>query len=159
MGSTIKTNDGELQVIFDHFRQSRPENTLSEYLGLDIDSTGTDTVYVTFEMRDHLIGNPVFRSLNGGIISGVFDILGGQVAFLEVFRKVKGAPLEKQIKHFSKVATIDLRVDYLQPGKGEKFTAKGWTLRSGNKVAVVRMELHNQDSVLIAVATGTYLMG
>ena len=32
-------------------------------------------------------------------------------------------------------------------------------LRSGNKVAVVRSELHADDGTLIAVGTGTYLCG
>jgi acyl-coenzyme A thioesterase PaaI-like protein len=32
-------------------------------------------------------------------------------------------------------------------------------MRSGRKVAVVRMEMHNQDDLLVAVGTGTYLVG
>jgi acyl-coenzyme A thioesterase PaaI-like protein len=32
-------------------------------------------------------------------------------------------------------------------------------IRSGNKVAVCRMELHNEQGVHIALGTGTYLVG
>jgi acyl-coenzyme A thioesterase PaaI-like protein len=32
-------------------------------------------------------------------------------------------------------------------------------MRTGKKVAVTRMELHNEEGVLIAVGTGTYLVG
>jgi acyl-coenzyme A thioesterase PaaI-like protein len=32
-------------------------------------------------------------------------------------------------------------------------------MRSGRKVAVVRMELHNEDNLLVAVGTGTYMIG
>ena len=32
-------------------------------------------------------------------------------------------------------------------------------LRTGNKVAVTRMELRNDEDVLLAVGTGTYLIG
>jgi acyl-coenzyme A thioesterase PaaI-like protein len=32
-------------------------------------------------------------------------------------------------------------------------------LRSGRKVAVVRMELHDDKDTLIALGTGTYMMG
>ena len=54
------------------------------------------------------------------------------------------------------MGTIDLRVDYLRPGLGQSFSAKGFVLRTGRKVAVTRMELHNDKDLLIAVGTGAY---
>ena len=59
----------------------------------------------------------------------------------------------------SRMGTIDLRVDYLRPGRGEHFVASASVLRSGNKVAVARVELHNHDGLHIASATATYLVG
>jgi uncharacterized protein (TIGR00369 family) len=59
----------------------------------------------------------------------------------------------------SRVGTIDLRVDYLRPGRGDDFLATSEIMRSGNKVAVARMELYNNRDMLIAVGTGTYLIG
>ncbi len=56
----------------------------------------------------------------------------------------------------SRMGTIDLRVDYLRPGRGEHFTSAG-VLHSGNKVAVARVEHH--DGLHIATATATYLVG
>ncbi len=53
------------------------------------------------------------------------------------------------------MGTIDLRVDYLRPGRGERFTATSTLLRAGNKVAVARVELHNEAQVY-ASATATY---
>jgi len=32
-------------------------------------------------------------------------------------------------------------------------------MRSGRKVAVTRMALHNEEDTLIAVGTGTYIVG
>ena len=60
---------------------------------------------------------------------------------------------------FAGFGTIDLRVDYLRPGAGDRFVASGTTLRTGRRVAVTRMELHNQESTLIAVGTGSYVTG
>ena len=57
------------------------------------------------------------------------------------------------------MGTIDLRVDYLRPGRGERFTATSSLLRAGNKVAVARVELHNEAQVYIASATATYMVG
>jgi uncharacterized protein (TIGR00369 family) len=57
------------------------------------------------------------------------------------------------------VGTIDLRVDYLRPGRGKTFIARGRIMRAGRKVAVVRMEMHNESELLVAVGTGTYMIG
>ncbi len=62
-------------------------------------------------------------------------------------------------ERLSKLGTIDLRIDYLRPGRGAAFRAEAVLLRGGNKVAVARMELYNDSEELIAVGTGTYLVG
>ena len=58
-----------------------------------------------------------------------------------------------------KMSTIDMRSDYLRPGRGLEFIATAQVIRSGNKVCVCRMELHNEQGVHIALGTGTYLVG
>ena len=58
-----------------------------------------------------------------------------------------------------KMSTIDMRTDYLRPGRGQEFSATAQVIRSGNKVCVCRMELHNEAGVHIALGTGTYLVG
>jgi len=60
---------------------------------------------------------------------------------------------------FSCLGTIDLRVDCLRPGIGEAFRAPGFALWTGSRVAVSRMELRNDTGTLIAVGTGTYIVG
>jgi len=52
-----------------------------------------------------------------------------------------------------------MRVDYLRPGKGNRFKSTGTVMRTGNRVAVTRMELSNEKNVLIAVGTGAYIVG
>ena len=74
-------------------------------------------------------------------------------------KEIKGLPLEDQAKRLSRVSTIDLRIDYLRPGRGKLFTATGSVMRTGRKVAVARMELRNEEQTLIAVGTGTYSVG
>jgi acyl-coenzyme A thioesterase PaaI-like protein len=45
------------------------------------------------------------------------------------------------------------------PGLGPgDCVAGGYILRLGNRVAVTRMELHNDEGSLIAVGTGAYLV-
>ena len=52
-----------------------------------------------------------------------------------------------------------MRIDYLRPGRGTCFSSSGTVMRTGKKVAVTRMELRNQDDILIAVGTGAYIVG
>lgn len=52
-----------------------------------------------------------------------------------------------------------MRVDYLRPGKGQEFIATAQVIRRGKKVAVCRMELHNEKGTHIAFGTGTYMIG
>ena len=62
-------------------------------------------------------------------------------------------------ERLGKMSTIDIRTDYLRPGRGERFIATARVIRAGNKVAVCRMELHNEQGMHIALGTGTYLVG
>ena len=128
-------------------------------LGMKVDSLTLERAVVRFEMKPELVGNYVVGSLHGGVISAVLDALGGMTASTGVVRRMAGRPAEEIADALTRMGTIDLRVDYLRPGKGAHFTASGTIMRTGRKVAVTRMELHNDQGVLIAVGTGTYLVG
>ena len=52
-----------------------------------------------------------------------------------------------------------MRVDYLRPGRGNGFQSSGTVMRTGNKMAVTRMELRNEANTMIAVGTGAYIVG
>jgi uncharacterized protein (TIGR00369 family) len=84
------------------------------------------------------------------------DFMGGLVAFLSVLKTMQGQSVQAMAERFAKIGTIDMRIDYLRPGLGDYFIATGYVLRTGNKVAVTRMELHNNEKQLIAVGTGAY---
>jgi uncharacterized protein (TIGR00369 family) len=103
-----------------------------------------------------LVGNFMRGNLHGGVISSVIDVCGGLTAFLGLQRKLRDEPIEERLQRFARIGTIDMRVDYLRPGLGQWFEAKGTILRTGNKVAVTRMELHNDGGELIAIGTGAY---
>jgi uncharacterized protein (TIGR00369 family) len=81
------------------------------------------------------------------------------MALIGAFERHQHLPAPERMARLAKLGTIDLRVDYLRPGRGQAFTATAVLLRSGNKVAVVRTELHSDDGTLVAVGTGTYLCG
>lgn len=144
-----------LKIIEEVFNQKIPFNRV---LGLRVHSLNYDSPAIRFDMRPELVGNFMRGNLHGGVISSVIDVAGGMTAFLGIQHKMRDEVLEKKLDRFSKLGTIDLRVDYLRPGFGEWFEATGFILRTGNKVAVARIELKNDQGELIATGTGAYVV-
>jgi uncharacterized protein (TIGR00369 family) len=81
------------------------------------------------------------------------------LAFLSAARTAEGSSIQERLQTLANVGTIDMRIDYVRPGTGRHFLASASLIRSGNKVAVARMELRNEEDSLIAVGTGAYLVG
>lgn len=130
-----------------------------EFLGITVEPLDTDSLCIKLAMRDELRGYPGDGALHGGVISAMIDIVGGTVVAWNLLKDNKEQDMQEQIKRLQKMSTVDLRVDYLRPGKGEMFTATASVLRTGKKLAVTRMELYNDKQCLIAVGTGTYTLG
>ncbi|UJJ31658.1 thioesterase family protein [Halopseudomonas maritima] len=131
----------------------------NRHLGIEIDELRRDCVAMSLAMRPELIGNFTQGILHGGAISSLIDVCGGAMALIGAFDRHAHLTVQERMMRLSKLGTIDLRVDYLRPGRGEQFVCTSVPLRSGNKVGVVRSELHANDGTLIAVGTGTYLCG
>jgi uncharacterized protein (TIGR00369 family) len=145
-----------LQLLKEITEEKIPFNKL---IGMKIETLDLDKIGIRFEMRPELVGNFTRDNLHGGVISSVLDVTGGMVAWTGIMKKMEGQSFDEISERFNKIGTIDIRVDYLRPGLGEYFIATGSTLRTGNKVSVTRMELHNDKGILIAVGTGTYVVG
>ena len=133
----------------------------NKVLGLRPTKLTHDYCEFKMQMKDDLIGNFLQGILHGGAISTALDVTGGAMAMVVAWQRLKEhkVPASERPKALSKLGTIDMRVDFLQPGKGKEFTISSTLLRIGNKVAVTRMELKNESEEVIAVGTGTYLCG
>ena len=127
------------------------------FLGLSEACFDAENARIRFPMRDEFVGNPIHTILHGGIISSVLDTEGAFLLALDVMGRRKTPTAKDEVT--GKGGTIDLRVDYLMPGKGEYFVASGSILRRGNKVSVIHTELHNDQNQLIAVGMATYMIG
>jgi len=145
-----------LDILRDIYENQMPFHPL---LGIRVDSLTLTDITVRIDMREELIGNFFRRILHGGVISSVLDLTGSLIAFVELMKHLEHLPDDEFKKRLARVGTIDLRVDFLRMGEGEFFTASGSVLRKGNKVAVIRTELCNDQRLLIAAGTGTYLVG
>jgi uncharacterized protein (TIGR00369 family) len=125
-------------------------------LGLKVDSLDPKAPRLRFDMRPELVGNPVRQILHGGVISATLDVAGGLAIALA---SVAGKTEEATARHFPNIGTIDLRIDYLRPGRGKYFIATGRVVRLGGRVAVVHMELVNDTGEQIATGSAAYIVG
>ncbi len=107
-------------------------------------------------MNNNLIGNVVYEILHGGVAATILDSIGGIVAMAEIYRSGKGE-LADRIRQVTHLATTDMRVDYLAPGRGSQFIATAEPLRMGRKGCTMRMNLHNNENKLIATAIASYV--
>jgi len=128
-------------------------------LGLRVSKFDSNTSEVRFLWQDKLMGNPLQKTLHGGVTASALDFAGGVVVAANMITQIKDKTPESIQQCLSCLGTIDLRTDYLRPGRGEEFIATAHIIRSGNKVAVARMEMHNEKGDHIAFGTGTYLVG
>lgn len=129
-----------------------------ELLGMKVEPLGTDDICIKLAMRDELCGYPGQGILYGGVIAAVIDIIGGTIVAWNVLKGIKEQTVEEQVKRLKDMSTVDLRIDYLRPGKGKFFTATASIIRTGRKLVITRMELSNEEKHLIAVGIGTYIV-
>ena len=134
------------------FEQMIPFNRV---LGLTIDSLDFEAPRLRFDMRPELVGNPVRQILHGGVISATLDVVGGLAIALA---SLAAKPELATMAQFPNIGTIDLRVDYLRPGRGKHFVATGRVVRLGGRVAVVHMDLVNDTGEQIATGSAAYIV-
>ncbi|MFD2165725.1 thioesterase family protein [Thalassotalea euphylliae] len=138
------------------WNQNMPFNQL---LGFEISRFDDERSEISFSWQDKLIGNPMQKILHGGVTASALDLAGGVVAAANIIANMDEVNPKTIQENISKLGTIDLRTDFLRPGRGEHFVASAHIIRSGSKVAVARMELHNELGDHIAFGTGTYMVG
>ncbi len=90
------------------------------------------------------------------MIAAVLDVAAGFAVHLQVSRN---RITNQESGQFPGIGTIDLRVDYLRPGRGNHFLATGRVVRLGNRVAVAHTEMVNDTGELIATGGAAYMVG
>lgn len=127
-------------------------------IGIKLRSFDPARPEMEFAMREELIGNFAKGVLHGGVIAAVLDSVAGFAIGLKLAHEHPRHDVMSQLQEFSKVSTIDLRIDYLQPGRGKKFIASADVTRLGTRVANVHMALHNEEGVRIATGAAAFMV-
>lgn len=133
----------------------------NQVLGIRIDSLDykSGKAVTCFDMTEKLVGNYFMGILHGGVISSAIDLTGGLSALISCAKFHEGKSLEDISSKLAGSATIDIRVDYLRPGKGKSFKCISTIIRAGRRIVVAKIDLFNEKDIRIATGTGTYLIG
>src|SRR5580693_9413428 len=93
----------------------------NRFLGIKVASIEEGNIHLTLPFRPEFVGDPMRPALHGGVMSTLADVAGG----LAVWTGLDSA--------LARVATIDLRIDYLRPGRLEQLDATAIVVRKGNR--------------------------
>jgi uncharacterized protein (TIGR00369 family) len=116
----------------------------NKVLGIKLREAKRGFARVDVPFRDELVGDPLKPALHGGVLSALADTAGGCAVF-------------SMIEPGSTCSTIDLRIDYLRPGRLEDIHAEATILRVGARVAVASITVWQSDrEAPVAVAMGVY---
>jgi uncharacterized protein (TIGR00369 family) len=127
-------------------------------LGLHITRLTPGLVMARIDMRPDLVGHPAYNRLHGGVVSAGLDAMGGMAVLAAIgARHMDESPAER-LQRFSKLGTIDLRIDYLRPAIGEYFELRAEVMRLGSRVASTRMEFLGADGKLLSTGAGAYIV-
>lgn len=120
----------------------------NKFLGIRAERIDRGNVRLELPFRDELIGDPLKRALHGGVLSTLADVAGGAAAW---------SAIEDPM---ARVSTVDLRVDYLRPGRPHTVIADATVVRLGGRIAVTDMKMFHPggESEPIATGKGVYVV-
>ncbi|HSV77756.1 MAG TPA: thioesterase family protein [Ramlibacter sp.] len=128
----------------------------NRFLGLQIQAFRAERVAAGFAIKPELAGHLDGEWLHGGAISAALDAVGGLAVMAAFSARHKDEPAAHRLRHFDRMSTIDLRVDYLRPPAGARFEVRAEVMRLGSRVACTRMEFFAAQGAMLACGTGAY---
>ncbi|MCH4247067.1 thioesterase family protein [Acinetobacter populi] len=154
-GNLNPENQGQIQLILEQLCMAFNSSPFFSHNNMQMQVVD-EQIQAYIEMKPYLIGNVAFQILHGGVAATILDSIGGIVAMGELYKRAKAEEFADTIKKVTRLATMDMRVDYIAPGRGEYFIARADVLRMGRKSCTMRMDLTNNEEQLIATAIGSY---
>ena len=116
-------------------------------LGLSLESATPEGVVLRLPWQETLIGNPATRVLHGGVITTLID-------------SACGYSLMSKLECLPDIATLDLRIDYLQPAAPDRDVFAGAQVyKLTSSIAFLRATAYQTEGDPIANAVATFMLG
>ncbi|RRA28378.1 hypothetical protein C3O72_21665, partial [Cronobacter sakazakii] len=119
MSATLLTPEAALQLVGEIFVYHMPFNRA---LGLELERYEKEYAQLAFNNQPMLVGNWAQSILHGGAIASALDVAAGLVCVGSTLTRHDSISEEELRQRLSRMGTIDMRVDYLRPGRGQRFT-------------------------------------
>ncbi|MCC3305576.1 PaaI family thioesterase [Sneathiella sp. HT1-7] len=138
---SIEFDISQIQNILEHGIPHAAE------IGLKVHEMNEDGVVFSLPYQERFAGNPVNGVLHGGIITTLIDSAAGMCIYAK-------------IKEYIPLATLDLRIDYLNPATpGEDVFTRATCYKVTKQIAFVRaIAYHSDPEDPIANSVGTFML-
>jgi uncharacterized protein (TIGR00369 family) len=131
----------EVKRVTDLVRQRMKESKATELLGFDVESVHDGRAI--FRLDVHPRHKQIHGVVHGGILAALADTAAAIAAYTAVPRGVE-------------LATLELKINYLEPVPGGRVKADARVLRAGRNFIVTECEIFNESGSLAAKALLTF---
>jgi uncharacterized protein (TIGR00369 family) len=122
-------------------RQRMKESKSSELLGFDVESVHDGRAIFGMDVRAR--HKQIHGVVHGGILAALADTTAAIAAYTVVGRGVE-------------LATLELKINYLEPVPGGRIKADARVLRRGRNFVVTECEIYNESGSMAAKALLTF---
>ena len=131
----------EEQKVTELVRQRMKESKSTDLLGFDVESVHDGRAVFRLDVRPS--HKQIHGVVHGGIIAALADTTAAIAAYTVVPRGVE-------------LATLELKINYMEPIPGGRVKAVARVLRSGRNFIVTECEIFNESGSLAAKALMTF---
>ncbi len=122
-------------------RERMKENQVIAHLGFDVEMVEKGRAIFLLDVRPH------HKQLHGVVHGGILAALADTAAAIAAYTTVpKG----------TEIATVELKINYLEPVPGGRIKADARVLRTGRNFVVAECEIFNEDQSMAAKALLTF---
>ena len=133
-----------LKVFLNSLKMKRERKSLTHIASLlQLKTNLVEDKMLEMEMPNSPLLDNSIGIVHGGLTATLLDTAMGTMASLVPGNK-RGA------------VTVELKVDFLTPGTGEKFICRAEVVHNGRQLVRMEGKVRNEKGVLIASATGTF---
>lgn len=115
--SAVLTAEQALKLVGEMFVYHMPFNRA---LGMELERYEKEFAQLAFKNQPMMVGNWAQSILHGGVIASALDVAAGLVCVGSTLTRHETISEDELRQRLSRMGTIDLRVDYLRPGRGER---------------------------------------
>lgn len=131
----------EEKLVTELVRQRMRESKATELLGFDVESVHDGRAIFRLEVRPR--HKQIHGVVHGGILAALADTTAAIAAYTMIPRGVE-------------IATLELKINYLEPVPGGTVKADARVLRAGRNFIVAECEIFNESGSLAAKALLTF---